>query len=103
MHQDPAFPQAIDLDHLERQTFGDNLLACELLGLLAQQCTLLCPAIRGEVPGTSPADAAHTLKGGALGVGALHLAVVTERIEASLEQGGPEVPGPLCRELDEAV
>lgn len=103
MHENAGHPHAIDLDHLTQQTFGDSVLARELLALFEQQCLKLRPVILGEGGGT-PSDPAHTLKGGARAVGAFPIAGIAERIEAALDSGsGEEALAPLCRDLDDAI
>lgn len=83
---DPAI-QTLDFVHLEQQTFGDNALARDLLDLFVQQCARLVPAIQSETALMSRADAAHTLKGGALAVGAGGIAALSDAIEVALARG----------------
>jgi HPt (histidine-containing phosphotransfer) domain-containing protein len=96
--------QTLDFVHLEQQTFGDNALARDLLGLFAQQCTRLVPAIQGETALMSRADAAHTLKGGALAVGAGGIAALSDAIEVALARGEDGIVlEQLSGRLDDAV
>ncbi|NEU11773.1 Hpt domain-containing protein [Methylobacterium sp. BTF04] len=77
----------IDRDHLGRQTFGDTELARELLDLFAQQCRRLVPGITDPSrPADERADLAHTLKGSALGIGAVDVAALATTIEDALRQ-----------------
>ena len=84
----------IDREHLTAQTFGDADLAREVLGLFAEQCRRLTPAILAEGPAAERADLAHTLKGAALGVGAGRVAGASAAVEASLRAEGTAPDGP---------
>ena len=74
---------AIDLSHLSRQCGGDVQLEHELLALFAEQCTTQL-AIITAATGTTGRDAAHTLKGAALAIGAWQVADAAHHMEASL-------------------
>jgi HPt (histidine-containing phosphotransfer) domain-containing protein len=74
----------IDLEHLDRQTFGDADLRDEILALFAPQARLLAGAIRAAGPGAAAGDLAHQLKGSALAVGAFALARAAEACEGAL-------------------
>jgi len=77
---------AIDFDHLSRQTGGDHELERELLVLFSQQC---CGHLRTIHHGESlkaRMDAAHTLKGAALAIGAWQVADAAGLIEQQLAQ-----------------
>lgn len=77
----PASGAAIDRDHLAHMTFGDRALERELLTLFDRQASILLDRMRTADPG-SMAALAHTLKGSALGVGAMtvaHAAAAVER------------------------
>lgn len=87
----------IDTEHLSRQTGGDHELERELLTLFAQQCVLLLRTIHGSADRQARIDAAHTLKGAALAIGAWQVADAADRIELSL--GGAE-PAPSENALD---
>lgn len=89
----------LDPAHLARQTVDDRELARELLALLDEQCGRLLPVIAGSGP--ARADAAHTLKGAALAVGAWRLAGAAVRFEAALEAGNGI--GDRLADLDRAV
>ncbi len=91
----------IDRAHLTAQTFGDADLAREVLGLFVDQCRRLTPMIGAPTPSAAErADLAHTLKGAALGVGAVRVATAGAAVEASLRADGaaPDLP-----ELEAAV
>lgn len=77
---------AFDLAHLARQTAGDESLRREVLVLFDGQCGKMQAAIRaglaqGDVRAVS--DAAHTLKGAALGVGAQGVAEAALALETA--------------------
>lgn len=78
----------LDRAHLDVQTFGDADLAREVLGLFAGQCRRLLPALaEAERPADERADLAHTLKGAALGVGAMRVAEASAAVEAGFRAG----------------
>lgn len=93
----------LDLDYLERQTFGDAELARDLLVLFDQQCVRLVPLICGTSHLRERADAAHGLAGAARAVGAIRVAALATEIEAALQQDGdPAEIAALTRSLREA-
>lgn len=72
----------LDRAHLDAQTFGDADLAREVLGLFEDQCRRLLPAMaEASRPPEERADLAHTLKGAALGVGAMRVAEASTTVE----------------------
>jgi HPt (histidine-containing phosphotransfer) domain-containing protein len=71
---------AIDRKHFEDATFGDTALQREVLGLFDSQAAKLAAAI-GNASGRERMEAAHTLKGAALGIGAFALADAAEKVE----------------------
>lgn len=83
----PEFPMpqtAIDLVHLARQTGGDQDLERELLALFAQQCVRHLRTIHAAEDARIRMDAAHTLKGAALAIGAWQVADAADAIEQHL-------------------
>ncbi|MGJ3262906.1 MAG: Hpt domain-containing protein [Salinarimonas sp.] len=82
----------LDRAHLDAQTFGDGDLACEVLGLFEGQLDRLPPLIGGAGDAGACIDAAHTLKGSALGVGALRVAACAEACEHALRAGREIAP-----------
>ena len=77
---------AVDFEHLERYAAGDAALIEEVLGLFRQQAELWLPLLDPAGPDQTWRDAAHSLKGTALGVGAFALAQACGVAEA--EAGG---------------
>lgn len=74
----------LDTDHLARQSAGDDDLERELLRLFEAQCARLVPLITGSGPVTDRTDAIHTLRGGALAVGATQLADLSALLETAV-------------------
>jgi HPt (histidine-containing phosphotransfer) domain-containing protein len=74
-------PDAIDLAHLERATFGDRGLAREVLGLFERRCDTLLREIVHAPDAGSRIFAAHTLKGAAKGIGAFPVAEAAQAVE----------------------
>lgn len=79
---------AVDFTHLERYTAGDSALAAEVLDLFRHQTELWLPLLTPDAPADGWRDAAHSLKGSALGVGAFQLAEACNTAEI-----GPETSG----------
>ncbi len=83
---------AVDFAHLERFTAGDAALTEEVLGLFREQVALWLRVLDPALPDQSWKDAAHTLKGAALGVGAFALA------EACGDAKAADARGPAARD-----
>lgn len=71
----------VDLVHLSRQTFGDHDLEREVLVLFERQSRMMLERLRNAATARSWAEAAHTLKGSALGIGAFGVAQAAETVE----------------------
>lgn len=92
-----AVSTEIDHAHLAAQTGGDTSLARELLDLFAGQCGSLVPKILDPaLPAADRADAAHTLRGSAAGIGAPRVAAACETLEAGLRATGSAAPEALA-------
>jgi HPt (histidine-containing phosphotransfer) domain-containing protein len=76
---------AIDLAHLKRATFGDELLAREVLALFDAQAERLLKAIATASTTRARREAAHALKGAALGVGANAVASAAAELEKAAD------------------
>jgi HPt (histidine-containing phosphotransfer) domain-containing protein len=74
-----------DANHLERATEGDRALARELLRLFDSQAEKLLHALAAATSPKARAEAAHTLKGAARGVGAFAVARTAEDVEACVK------------------
>jgi hypothetical protein len=70
--------QPIDLDHLARYTLGEITLNCEILNLFAQQSQACFLRLKDTADEGSWREAAHSLKGAAVGVGAMRVARAAE-------------------------
>ncbi len=86
----PAFigdgAAALDGAFLAVQTFGDPELRREVLGLFVAQSRRVVPTLPGLGP-PEQADAAHLLKGSALGIGAWAAAGTAAAYEAAAPDG----------------
>lgn len=78
----------IDRAHLDAQTFGDADLAREVLALFCAQCGALLPDVSDAAldPATR-ADRVHTLRGSAVGIGALAVAASCASLEDAFREG----------------
>ncbi len=65
--------QVLDRNRLARMTFGDRSLEREVLQLFDRQAELLLDRMRTSEP-SAIATLAHTLKGSAVGIGAMRVA-----------------------------
>jgi HPt (histidine-containing phosphotransfer) domain-containing protein len=84
---DLDFEPAIDIAHLSRMTLGDRKLEREVLTLFDRQAVLLLARMRKAAP-DGVATLAHTLKGSALGIGAMRVARAADALEHAV--GEPE-------------
>ncbi len=72
----------MDFAHLETYAAGDTILVEEVLGLFREQVALWLPLLDPVGGAQGWRDAAHALKGSALGVGAFALAEACSAAEA---------------------
>lgn len=97
---------AIDLAHLARQTAGDRDLERELLQLFTQQCAQHLRTIHRSAETRQRLDAAHTLKGAALAIGAWQVAdaadIIEQRLAAADEVGAQDALDALALAAAEA-
>jgi len=70
-----------DQAHLDHMTHGDRALAREVLRLFDSQAERQLEALASAADAKARADAAHTLKGAARGVGAFAVARTAEDVE----------------------
>jgi HPt (histidine-containing phosphotransfer) domain-containing protein len=80
MPADTSLP-VLDLDHLSSMTGGDTELSLEVIDIFREQAQLWSRLLDPRAEARQWADAAHTLKGASLGIGALKLAAACERAE----------------------
>jgi HPt (histidine-containing phosphotransfer) domain-containing protein len=88
---------AIDWEYFSRFTLGNTALEQEVLQLFAEQASLYLERLRTAKSTQEWADAAHTIKGSALAIGARRLASIADMAEhldiaqsAGREGGGRE-------------
>ena len=74
---------AIDLVHLDRATFGNRALAREVLILFDRQAETLLAAIAAATVDRARREAAHAIRGAALGIGAALVAEAAEDLETA--------------------
>ncbi|MEZ5776671.1 MAG: Hpt domain-containing protein [Hyphomicrobiaceae bacterium] len=90
---DPPEP-VLDVEFLNRQTFGDRAFRRELLDLFVGNAASLSGALEAEGDDTGSGAveryriAAHSLKGAARGVGARRLGLAAEAAERAAAEGG---------------
>jgi HPt (histidine-containing phosphotransfer) domain-containing protein len=77
----PSALALLDRNHLDAMTGGDKDLAVEVIEIFQHQAEIWSRMLDPKLPTGQWADAAHTLKGASLGVGALKLANVCEIAE----------------------
>jgi HPt (histidine-containing phosphotransfer) domain-containing protein len=90
---------SVDLEHLQRTTFGDAGLEREVLTMFVMQAVRLVGRL-----GTLPPDAgalAHTLKGAARAIGAFRVADCSAALEAAIRDSGD--PSQALTNLNAAV
>lgn len=94
----------VDLVHLRRYTMGNIELEREVLGMFADQTIETLASLRHAESAKSWREAAHTLKGAALAVGAWRVAASSQQAETADFAAGPhdEILARLERSIDEA-
>jgi HPt (histidine-containing phosphotransfer) domain-containing protein len=91
----------LDLDHLDRQTFGDPELRREIVTMFRQQAAEIVGAIEAAAGGTAATDLAHRLKGSAVAVGAFRLGGIAALIErGELDAASPRLRAALAEVID---
>jgi HPt (histidine-containing phosphotransfer) domain-containing protein len=102
---DPAVPErAIDFAHLDKYTGGDARLNAEIFQLFAQHCaeTLRVLDTMLDTPERKAwREAAHSLKGAALGIGAFDLAHIAGEAESIDPVTAPLRAARMLRVLNE--
>jgi len=71
----------LDRTVLKTMTGGDTALALEVIGIFREQTALWSRLLDPKAEPRQWADAAHTMKGSCLSIGALQLASICERAE----------------------
>lgn len=93
---------AIDFAHLDAYTGADPDLTEEVLSIFVEQSSLWMRLLAPNAPATSWRDAAHTMKGAALGIGAKALAQACGEAEVQAE-GSPALRAALLDPLQSAL
>jgi HPt (histidine-containing phosphotransfer) domain-containing protein len=89
----------LDLIHLQSMTLGDDGLARELLSLFDTQAVLLTGRMQ-SCETAALATLAHTLKGSAVGIGAMQVAYAARALE---QADNPKVRAEAVIRLTDAV
>lgn len=93
---------AVDFAYLENYCAGDGAMIDEVLSMFREQAGLWMKLLDPEAPGGAWRDAAHTLKGAALGIGAGALAAACEGAELAKDASLGEKQAKLDRVRDAA-
>jgi HPt (histidine-containing phosphotransfer) domain-containing protein len=87
---DAGRASSVNFSHLENYVAGDRAVVREVLGLFSDQARTVLPTLDPSAPGDAWRNAAHSLKGSALGIGAFALAEACGEAE-SARDASPEV------------
>ncbi len=82
----------IDRAHLLTMTGEDPELASEIIEIFRHQAEIWSRLLDPRQPANRWADAAHTIKGAALSLGAMRLAAKCEQAETLGRSGQPSIP-----------
>lgn len=93
----------VDLVHLSRYTLGQRALEREVLELFCTQSTVYLERLRVAPSDQQWKDAAHSLKGSALAIGAWRAAAAAARAETLSGDALGEARGARLRELESSV
>ncbi len=93
---------AVDFDYLEGFCAGDTALVDEVLGLFVEQAELWGRLLDPAGDAAAWRDAAHSLKGSALGVGAGEVAGVCAEAESEWQESA-DIKTSVRHRLDHAV
>jgi HPt (histidine-containing phosphotransfer) domain-containing protein len=91
---------AIDFSHLEGYVGGDQAIIREVLALFSDQARTVLPQLDPEGAIDQWRSAAHSLKGSALGIGALALAAACGDAEMARDAGVDEKRAARARIAD---
>lgn len=88
----PIHRRPVDLEHLAKQTLGDELLGHEVLRLFDQTARTIYGRLEASTTIEQLLMQLHTLKGAASGVGAWAIADLARLAESELKAGAPVSP-----------
>ena len=94
----------IDLTHLDKYTGGDTRLNAEVFQLFSQHCVQTLRLLEAQLRAPERKawrEAAHSLKGAAMGIGAFELAHVAGEAESMDPVSAPTEAASLLRVLNE--
>lgn len=91
----------VDLAHLGRYTLGNTELQREVLNLFVDQALATMTALQTAATAKAWREAAHTIKGAALAVGAWEVAAAGQQAEVADFNGGTR--GPILANLELAI
>lgn len=94
---------AVDFARLQDYAGGDPVLVEEVLGLFEEQAAMWLRLLEGAVGGEGFRDAAHTLKGAALGLCADGLTEACARAETQAEEASAGLRGVLAARVHDEV
>ncbi len=94
---------AIDFDHLHTFTGGDQSIEREVLGIFAEQADIWVRTLENSGDKKSWAEALHTLKGSARGVGAWRVADICEHAETLTANAKPAERSIAIGDLKNAI
>lgn len=103
MEAGPAFDRPVDLVHLARYTLGNRSLEREVLRLFCTQSSAYLQRLKDAQADKDWADAAHTIKGSARGIGAWHVAKIAEAAEALCGEGRLNGSSAIVCELERLI
>lgn len=100
---EPNFDRPIDLVHLWRYTLGNRSLEREVLTLFHTQSEIYLQRLKEASGDKDWADAAHTIKGSARGIGAWRVARSAEAAEALMGSMRKKDSVAVLRDLERLI
>ena len=97
---DASRPGSVDFSHLENYVAGDRAVVREVLALFSDQARTVLPAMNPAGPPDEWRNNAHSLKGSALGIGALALAEACGAAELARDEPVEVKRAALARLVD---
>ena len=91
---------SVDFSHLESYVAGDRSIVREVLSLFSDQARSVLPSLNPDASNEDWRNAAHSLKGSALGIGAFALAEACSEAEAARDASVEVKRGARARVAD---